>query len=109
MFDQVLQAVKQQLGKDPNVASKIPAEHADAVHQEVAHGIADGLKENALGGGLGGMVSSFTGGGGGGADGMIPKVTKAVTDRLNGKFGLSPEAISSISGALPGIIQKFTK
>lgn len=110
MFDQILQEVKQHLAQDPNVASKIPPEHAEEVHREVAQGVTDGLKEQATGGGLGGMVSSLTGGGGGGgADSLIPKVTKAVADRLNGKFGLSPQVVQSISGAIPGILQKFTK
>ena len=111
MFDQVLQTVKQHLGSSPEVASKIPPEHADAVHQEVANGVTDGLKENAMGGGLGGMVSSFTGGGSGGAGtgGMIEKVTSSVAPRLNGKFGLSPDAVKSITGAIPGIVQKFAK
>ena len=108
MFDQILQEVKQHLGKDPNVASKIPPEHAEEVHREVAQGVSDGLKEQATGGGLGGMVSSLTGGGGG-ADSLIPKITKAVSERLNGKFGLSPQVIQSISGAIPGILEKFTR
>lgn len=108
MFDQILQEVKQHLAQDPNVASKIPPEHAAEVHREVAQGVSDGLKEQAISGGLGGMVSSLTGGGGNAAS-LIPKVTKTVADRLNGKFGLSPQVVQSISGAIPGILQKFIK
>lgn len=106
MFDRVLELVKQQLGNDPKIASEIPPEHADAVHKEVASGVTDGLKDTATGGGLGGMISSVTGGGGvSGA--LAPNISRAVAERLNGKFGLSPDTIQSITGAIPGILEKF--
>ncbi|HEY1006096.1 MAG TPA: hypothetical protein VGD92_02915 [Sphingobacteriaceae bacterium] len=105
MFDQVLNAVKQHLEQDPAIAGQIPAEHKEEVHQEVAKGVTDGLK-NQAGGGLGGMVSSLTGGGGGS---MVSSVTSAVTERLTGKFGLSQSAVQSISAAVPQIVQKFMK
>jgi uncharacterized protein YidB (DUF937 family) len=106
MLDQVLQIVKQQLGSDPKVSSAIPPGQADAVHQEIAKGVTDGLKDSTSGGGLGGMISSFTGGSG--SSGLSGTIQKAVADRLNGKFGLSGDAIQSITAAIPGIIQKFT-
>ncbi len=105
MFDQVLNAVKQHLDQDPAIAGQIPAEHREEVHQEVAKGVTDGLK-NQAGGGLAGMVSSLTGGGGGS---MVSSVTSAVTERLTGKFGLSQSAVQSISAAVPQIVQKFMK
>ncbi len=108
MFDQVLNEVKEHLDKDPSVANQIPAEHREEVHQEVAKGVTDGLKNQAAGG-LGGMVSSFTGGGGGGGGSMVSSVTSAVTERLTGKFGLSQSAVKSISAAVPGIVQRFMK
>ncbi|HEY1024299.1 MAG TPA: hypothetical protein VGE26_03985 [Sphingobacteriaceae bacterium] len=61
MFDQVLQLVKQQLSGDPKAAGAIPPEHADAVHREVANGVADGLKDSATGRGIANMVSSCSG------------------------------------------------
>jgi hypothetical protein len=59
MFDQVLDVVKQQLGQDPNVAAQIPPEKRDAVHQEVAESITDGIQSQAAGGPAG-MLSSLT-------------------------------------------------
>lgn len=106
MFDQVLNAVRQHLDQDPAVARQIPAEHREEVHQEVAKGVTDGLK-NQAGGGLGGMVSSLTGGGGGGS--VVSSVTSAVSERLTGKFGLSQSAVQAISGAVPKIVQQFVK
>ncbi|HEY1007353.1 MAG TPA: hypothetical protein VGD92_09230 [Sphingobacteriaceae bacterium] len=108
MFDQVLNAVKQHLDQDPAVAGQIPAEHREEVHQEVAKGVTDGLK-NQAGGGLGGMVSSLTGGGGGGGGSVVSSVTSAVSERLTGKFGLSQSAVQAISGAVPKIVQQFMK
>jgi hypothetical protein len=46
---------------------------------------------------------------GGGNESMVSMVTKTVSERLSGKFGLSAGAVQSISSAVPGIVQKFMK
>jgi uncharacterized protein YidB (DUF937 family) len=107
MFEQVLQLVKQHVGNNPQVSEHIPREQKEAVNQEIAHGVADGLKSNLTEGGIGGMLSSLTGSGS--SPGNISStIQKAVADRLTGKFGLSDGAIRSITAAIPGIIQKIT-
>ena len=106
MFDQVLQLVKQHIGNDPKISSAIPAEHKEDVHREVANGVTDGIKNTATAGGIGGMLSSVTGGSSGG--GITSGIQKAVADRLAGKFGLSSETIHAITAALPGIVEKVT-
>ena len=107
MFDQILNLVKEHLGSNPQVASAIPADKADAVHQEVASQITDNLKNQAgAQGGIGGLLSKFTGGVESGST-----VTSAITGGLAGslasKFGLPPAVIGAISGAVPGLLQKF--
>lgn len=104
MFDQVLQLIKEHIGSDPNASSAIPSEHSEAVHKEIASGITEGLKNNLSAGGIGTMLSSFTGGGNAAATG----ISETVASRLRGKFGLSEEAINSITAAIPGIVQKIT-
>jgi uncharacterized protein YidB (DUF937 family) len=108
MFDNILGIVKQHVGNDPQVSSSIPPGREDAVHQEIAHGVTNGLKDNITGGGIGGMVSSLTGGHSGADSSVSQSVSKAVAERLNGKFGLSSDAIQKITSAIPAIIQKVT-
>ena len=107
MFDQILDLVKEHLGNNPQVANAIPADKADAVHQEVASHITNSLKNEAgAQGGIGGLLSKFTGG----VESGSP-VTSAITGGLAGslasKFNLPPAVIGAISGAVPGLLQKF--
>jgi hypothetical protein len=107
MFDQILNVVKEQLGNNPQVANAIPADKKDAVHQEVASQITNNLQSHAGAmGGIGGLLSKFTGG----VDSASP-VTSAITGglaaSLASKFNLPPAVIGAISGAIPGLLQKF--
>jgi hypothetical protein len=43
MFDEILKTVKEHLGSNPQVASGIPADQADAIHSEIANHITNGL------------------------------------------------------------------
>ena len=107
MFDQILDLVKDHLGNNPQVANAIPADKEDAVHQEVASHITNNLKNEAgAQGGIGGLLSKFTGGVESGST-----VTSAITGGLAGslasKFNLPPAVVGAISGAIPGLLQKF--
>lgn len=104
MFNQVLDLVKKQIADNPEIAKLVPPGQQEDVNKEVAAGVNDGLKNSLTSGGIGGMLSSLTGGSGGD---MSATIAKAVADRLQGKFGLSPEVIHKISAAIPGIIQKL--
>ncbi|WP_207425413.1 hypothetical protein [Pedobacter sp. SYSU D00535] len=105
MFNQILDVVKQQIGSNQEIKSSIPPGKEGEVETEIAHGVQDGLKNNLSSGGIGGLLSSFTGGSGSGN--ISSAIAQAVASRLNGKFGLSPEAVSKITSAIPGIVQRF--
>lgn len=107
MFDQILQLVKEHLGGNPQVSSAIPADQADAVHNEIATHVTNGLASQATTqGGVGGLLSklenSMASGG---------PVTSAIEGGLAGslasKFGLPPMVTGAIAGMLPGLLQKF--
>lgn len=106
MFDQILNLVKSQLGGNPQVAQHIPADKADEVHQEIAAHVDNGIKQQASGGGVGGLLSSLAGG----LSSSSP-VTNAIEGglvaSLGSKFGLPPAATGAIAAALPGLLQKF--
>jgi hypothetical protein len=105
MFDQILQIVKEHLGNDPQVAQAIPADKKDAVQQEIAAQISNGLESQPAGGG-GGLLGNLAGslGGGGLLSGLMDG---GLVNSLGSKFGLPPAAISAITAALPGLLQKI--
>ena len=109
MFDQILNLVKEQLGNNPEVAAQIPADKSDAVHQEVAQQLTNGLAGQAGGsGGIGGLLSMLQGG----AASNNP-VTSAIGGGLVGslgsKFNLPPAVTGAIAAALPAILAKFAQ
>ncbi|MBS7565265.1 hypothetical protein KHS38_12700 [Mucilaginibacter sp. Bleaf8] len=106
MFDQILNMVKDHLGNDPQVASAIPADKADAVHHEVASSIENGVKSQATSeGGIGGLLSSLAGAGSGSP--ISSAITGGLVGTLTSKLGLPPAATGAIAAAIPGILQKF--
>lgn len=105
MLDKVLDLVKQHISNNPEIAKLVPPGQQEDVNKEVASGVSDGLKNSFTSGGIGGMLSSLTGGAGN--NDMSENIAKAIAERLQGKFGLSPEVIQKISTAIPGIIQKL--
>lgn len=107
MFDQILNVVKEQMAGNPQVAAAIPADKADDVHKEVASHIEQGLKGQSTGqGGIGGLLSSFTGGSGSGNP-LTGAIEGGLVSTLGSKFGLSPTVTGAIAGSIPGILQKF--
>jgi uncharacterized protein YidB (DUF937 family) len=119
MFDQILQMVKEHMAGNPQLAAAIPAEQADAVHQEIATHINNGLQGAAVGGGTqGGMLAGLQNGGAGGLLSQFENslssgnlLTSAISGGLIGslgsKFGLSSAVTGAIAASLPGLLQKF--
>ncbi len=106
MFDQILQLVKEQLGSNPEVAQAIPNQHADDIHKEIASHVTDGIKNEAVSeGGIGGLLSKFTGGASGSP--LTSSITGGLAGTLASKFNLPPAAIGAISAAIPALLQKF--
>ncbi|MEO6357854.1 MAG: hypothetical protein ABIU77_05460 [Ferruginibacter sp.] len=107
MFDEILKLVKEHLGANPQVASVIPPEHADDVHEEIARHITNGLSgqstdQQGVGGILGKLQSNVASGGS-----VTSAIEGGLVSSLASKFGLSPAITGAIAGALPGIMQKF--
>ncbi len=106
MFDQILQLVKEHLGNNPQVASAIPAEQADAVHNEIATHLTNGLASQASQGGVGGLLSSLQNNMSSGSP-VTSAIEGGLVSSLASKFGLSPMVTGAIAGMLPGLLQKF--
>src|SRR5215218_6222304 len=107
MFDQILDLVKQHVGNNPQVASAIPAGQTDAVHQEIASHVTNGLaSQAATQGGVGGLISQLQGGMASGSP-VTNAIEGGLVSSLGSKFGLPPAATGAIAAALPGLLQKF--
>lgn len=111
MFDQILQMVQQHMANNPQVAAAIPAEQTDAIHQEIASHITNGLQTEPTAVSQpvpGSILSSLenTVASGGLATSAIEGV---LVSSLGEKFGLPPAATGAIAGMLPGLLQKFAQ
>jgi hypothetical protein len=107
MFDQLLQMVKDHIAGNPQVASAIPAGQEDAVHQEIASHITNGLKnEVANQGSTGGLLASLENSVSSGSP-ITSAIEGGLASSLGSKFGLPPAATGAISAMLPGLLQKF--
>jgi uncharacterized protein YidB (DUF937 family) len=106
MFDQILELVKEHLGNNPQVASAIPAEQQDAVHNEIASQVSNSLSQQASQGGLGGLLSMIQGSMASGSP-VTNAIEGGLVSSLTSKFGLPPSVTGAIAGALPGLLQKF--
>ena len=105
MFDQILDLVKQHLGGNPQIASSIPGNQVDNVHNEIANQVTQGLANHATSqGGIGDLLSMLQGGSG---NSVTSSIESGVVSSLANKFGLPPMVTSAISAALPGLLQKF--
>ena len=107
MVDQILNLVKEHIGNNPQVATNIPKGQEEAVHQEIATHVTNGLAGQAASqGGVGGLLSKLQSGLTSGSP-----VTSAIEGGLIGslasKFGLPPAATGAIAAALPALLQRF--
>jgi len=109
MFDEILQMVKEHLGSNPQVAANIPSGQEDAVHNEVASHITNGLAGGALSqGGVGGLLDSLKNAATSGSP-IAGAIEGGLVSSLASKFGLSPMVTGAIAGALPGLLQRFAQ
>ena len=110
MFDEILKMVKDHLAENPEVAAAIPADQADAIHNEIATHITNGVSTTAangsggIGGILGKLESSMASGGT-----ITSAIEGGLVSSLTSKFGLPPSVTGAIAGALPGLLQKFSQ
>jgi hypothetical protein len=114
MFDQILEMVKQHMAENPQVAAQIPPEQAEAVHQEIATHLTNGLQGQASAGGAGlggiggGLLSQLEGSLASG-NLLTSSIAGGLVGSLGSKFGLGPAATGAIAAALPGLLQRFTQ
>ena len=109
MFDQVLQMVKEHLDSNPQVSANLPAEQEDALHNEVATHITNGLATGAMSqGGVGGLLESLKNAATSGSP-VVGAIEGGLVSSLASKFGLSPLITGAIAGALPGLLQRFAE
>ena len=108
MFDEILNLVKEHLGNNPEIASAIPAEHTDAVHNEIATHLANNLSNQpaAESGGFGGLLSKLESNVASGGT-ATNAIEGGLVSSLAAKFGLPPSVTGAIAGALPGLLQKY--
>lgn len=109
MFDDILNAVKNELGNHPEITS-LPADQQEAIHNEIANHVNNTVQNQAApaSSGGGGLLSSL--------EGMLTSnspltgaVEGGLVSSLASKFGISPGLSGAIAGALPGLIQRFKK
>jgi hypothetical protein len=109
MFDQILDLVKEHIGNNPQVSAAVPADKRDAVHNEIASHITNGLKSQAATqGGAGGLLSMLQGAISSGSP-LTNAIEGGLVGSLGSKFGLPPMATGAIAAALPGLLQKFAR
>lgn len=107
MFDQIVEMVKEHMGNNPQISSAIPPGQEDAVHQEIASHISNGLNNQAASqGGFGNILSSLENGITSGSP-IVNAIEGGLISSLTSKFGLPPMATGAIAASLPGLIQKF--
>jgi uncharacterized protein YidB (DUF937 family) len=107
MFDQILNLVKEHLGGNQQVASAIPPGQEDAVHNEIANHVTQGLaSQAAVQGGVGGLLSKLQNSVSSGGP-VTSAIEGGLVSSLASKFGLSPMVTGAIAGMLPGLLQKF--
>jgi hypothetical protein len=111
----VLEGLVRQYGQGAVVENKeIPNEHNEGIIQDVTQGILGGLTSQANAqGGLGSLLSLFTGGGAGQSQGvsglmsnpMVQMIAKNVMGNIMQKYGLSNNAASGVIGnILPSVL-----
>jgi hypothetical protein len=107
MFDQILQMVKEHMASNPQIAAAIPPEQADAVHNEIATHINNGLQGmSGAQGGAGGLLSQFENSLSSG-NLLTSSIAGGLVGSLGSKFGLSPAITGAIAASLPGLLQRF--
>ena len=107
MFDQILQLVKEHMSGNPQLSSQIPEDKRDAINNEIAQHVTNGLKNQASQSSGGGLLSMLGGAMSSGSP-IISAIEGGLVGSLGNKFGLSSGITGAIAAALPGLLQKFT-
>jgi hypothetical protein len=107
MFDQLLQMVKDHVGASSLTAAGISPEQADAVHQEIASHLNQGLiSQAAAQGGAGNLLSMLSSSLQSG-NLVASSITGGLVGSLAGRFGLPPAVTGAIAASLPALLQRF--
>jgi len=118
MFDEILKAVKDHFAENPQLAAAVPADQHDALHNEVATHIANGLPADSASAGAPAAAEASAGSG---FSGILSKLENEITSgnpivnaisgglvgSLASKFGLGGAASGAIAASLPALLQKF--
>jgi uncharacterized protein YidB (DUF937 family) len=111
MLDQLVKLVEQNAGKAIVQNDAIPNQFNNAAIQEVAGGIFNAMKGQVAQGNLQQVVSMFQKSGGASAmanNPMVKQMISSIAQNLASKFGVSPQAATSIvSGLLPTVMNQF--
>ena len=107
MFDDILKAVKDHFAENPEIANAIPAEHHDAVHNEIATQITNGLSaQGGETGGFGGILekleNQITSG-----NPIVNAIGGGLVGSLASKLGLGSAAAGALAASLPALLEKF--
>ena len=108
MFEEILQEVKARLGNDPAIASQIPPQQADKIHNEIATHIHNGIQDAPAQPAFGGMLSQLENKLGSG-DILTSAIAGGLVGSLGRRFGLSSAVTGAIAASLPGLVQKFAQ
>jgi hypothetical protein len=109
MFDQILQLVKESLANHPAVTENMPQEQVDALHQEIATHVTNGLQAQAqpeTQGASGSVLTQFENSLSSGNI-LTSAISGGLVGSLASKFGLPPLVTGAIAAALPGLMQKY--
>ncbi|PSL45424.1 hypothetical protein CLV51_104126 [Chitinophaga niastensis] len=107
MFDEILKSVQDHFANNPELAAAIPADQQEAVHNEIATHMANGLAgQQTESGGLGGLMGQLENALTSGSP-VVSAIEGGLLGSLASKFGLGSAATGAIAASLPGLLQKF--
>src|SRR5262245_38224420 len=86
MFDEILKAVKEHFAENPHITADIPAEHHDAIHNEIAEHVTNNLSNTDPSAGTTAAATA--------PEGMV--ASSGLTDTLGG-----------LTGGLGGLVDKL--
>ena len=106
MFDKILEMVKAHFGDNPAL-NNLTTDQQDAIHNEIATHINNTANseqpvQSSGGGILNSLENAIASGGT-----ATSAIEGSLVSSLASKFGLPPSITGAISGALPGLLQKF--
>lgn len=109
MLDQLLNLVKEHAGDAIVNNPAIPNQHNDEAINMASSSIFDALKGQASGGGIGNLISMFSGGGAAsGSNSMVSGVVSNLASQYAQKFGISPAIANTVASSLiPMVMEKF--